>query len=45
MPKLWLCLFFGYNGHKFHGMQFQLEGDVVTIENLLAERLHAAGFL
>ncbi len=23
MPKVWLALFFGYNGQGFQGMQFQ----------------------
>lgn len=45
MPKLWLTLFFGYNGTSFSGMQFQLEEHVFTVEDLLVEKLHAAGFL
>ena len=31
MPKLWLAIFFGYNGSTFNGMQFQLEGHVTTV--------------
>jgi tRNA pseudouridine38-40 synthase len=45
MPKLWLALFIGYNGLNFSGMQFQLQDHVSTVENLMAERLHACGFL
>lgn len=45
MPKLWLAIFFGYNGSTFNGMQFQLESHVNTIEGLLVEKLHSAGLL
>jgi tRNA U38,U39,U40 pseudouridine synthase TruA len=45
MPKLWLTLFFGYKGTNFHGMQFQLEDHVATVEDLLVEKLYPAGFL
>jgi len=45
MPKLWLIVFFGYNGSTFSGMQFQLETHVTTVEGLVAEKLYSAGFL
>ena len=40
MPKVWLALFFGYNGQGFQGMQFQKEEDVNSIEKLLISRLY-----
>ena len=45
MPKLWLALFFAYNCANFSGMQFQLEEHVSTVEDLLVEKMYAAGFL
>lgn len=45
MPKLWLSIFFGYNGSPFSGMQYQIENNIHTIEGFLVSKLHAAGFL
>lgn len=40
MPKLWIALFFGYNGKPFSGMQFQIEEHVVTVEGTLISKLY-----
>lgn len=31
MPKVWLAIFFGYNGQNFQGMQHQREESVNSI--------------
>lgn len=45
MPKVWLALFFGYNGQNFCGMQHQREEAVQSIEKLIVTTLHKEGFL
>jgi tRNA U38,U39,U40 pseudouridine synthase TruA len=31
MPRVWMALFFGYNGTNFNGMQHQKEEHIATV--------------
>lgn len=35
MPKVWMTLFFGYNGQSFQGMQHQKDENVNSVEKLV----------
>lgn len=45
MPKVWMALFFGYNGLNFQGMQYQKDEVVESIEKLLIHTFFKEGFL
>lgn len=45
MPKVWLIVFFGYNGQNFNGMQLQKGHNVRPIENDLVTIFYKAGLL
>lgn len=45
MPKVWLSLFFGYNGKNYYGMQYQNENNIMTVEKELIDILYSHGLL